>query len=133
MRRAGGRLLVALFLSACLVRAGSAQGDEGSGAPKTPPCLERPIVVAYLHQLQDQVMDRWSLPEDVPANQVVVIRLRLGEDGALLTYKLVSWTSRRIANSVELALAHSRPFGWIPDDATCLVGRSIEMQFENPY
>ena len=78
-------------------------------------------------------MDLWTVPEDSLANQAVVVRFRLAEDGSLLTYKLVSWTSRRIANSVELALAHSRPFGWIPDDATCLVGRSIEMQFENPY
>lgn len=133
MKRAGGRLAVALFLTACLARAASVQGDGGPDAPTAPPCLERPIVVAYLHHLQDQVMDRWSLPEDSLANQAVVVRFRLGEDGALLTYKLVSWTSRRIANSVELALAHSRPFGWIPDDATCLVGRSIEMRFENPY
>jgi hypothetical protein len=133
VKRAVGGPLAALFLTVYLLGGAQAQGEGRPEAPEAPSCLERPIVVVYLHRLQDQVMDRWTLPEDIPANQVVVVRLRLGEDGALLTYKLVSWTNRRIANSVELALAHSRPFGWIPDDATCLVGRSIEMQFENPY
>ena len=126
-----------LLLAACLLRAGSAEAD-GAGAsqadsPKAPSCLERPVAVVYLHDLQDQVMDLWTVPEDSPANQAVVVRFRLAEDGSLLTYKLVSWTSRRIAIAVELAVEHSGPFGPIPETATCLVGREVEMRFENPY
>jgi hypothetical protein len=126
MRWASKWLPTALAVIASLRCTGTALGDGERptvpAAPRASPCLERPIVVAYLHQLQDRVMDRWIVPEDTLANQAVVLRFRLSEDGSLLTYKLVSWTSRRIANSVELAVAHSGPFGSIPENATCLVG-----------
>jgi hypothetical protein len=103
-------------------------------SPQPPtPCLERPIVVAYLHHLQDQVMAYWIVPEDTLADQTVVVRFRLAEDGSLLTYERVSSTSQRVSNTVELAMQHSGPFGRIPWNATCIVGRGIEMRFENPY
>ena len=137
VRRQGPRLPAALTLAACLLRIGSVEaagaGPDPADAPTPPSCLERPVAVVYLHDLQDQVMDRWTVPEDSPANQAVVVRFRLAEDGSLLTYKLVSWTSRRIANAVELAMEQSGPFGPIPETATCLVGREVEMRFENPY
>jgi hypothetical protein len=122
--------------AALLLFAGDARsGEEGAPtiAPRSLPCFDRAIVVAYLHHLQDRVMEHWVIDEDSLADQRVVVRFRLADDGSLLTYKLVSWTSRRIANAADLAMRHAGPFGPIPDSATCVIGRSIEMQFENPY
>jgi hypothetical protein len=129
-----GRRLPAAALAAWLVFAAAAKADGADpGERPATACLERALVVVYLHQLQDHVMERWIVPEDSLADQTVVVRFRLAEDGSFLTYQLLSWTNRRIANSVELALANSGPFGWIPEDATCLVGRAVEMRFENPH
>jgi hypothetical protein len=122
----------AFALAAWLVVASVAKADGARPGERPPqPCLERALVVVYLHQLQDHVMERWVVPEDSLADQAVVVRFRLAEDGAFLTYRLLSWTNRRIANGVELALANSGPFGPIPKDATCLIGRAVEMRFEN--
>lgn len=128
-------------LAAAIVFAGgSAAGDAGrppgaaaAEAGAATPCLERPIVVVYLDRLQDRVMKYWVVPEDSLLNQTVVVRFRLAADGSFTRTELVSATSSRIANSVELAIRYAGPFGLIPDGARCLVGRSIEMQFENPY
>lgn len=124
-------------LTTALAGAGGARADSGATADPPPqtstPCLERAIVVAYLHHLQDQVMAYWVVPEDTLTDQAVVVRFRLAEDGSLLTYEQISSTSQRVANTVELAMQHSGPFGRIPWDATCIIGRAIDMHFENPY
>ena len=120
-----------------LTGAGGIQTVSGAAAGPAPQqptsCLERPIVVAYLHHLQDQVMAYWIVPEDTLTDQAVVVRFRLAEDGSLLTYVQLSSTSQRVANTVELAMHNSGPFGRIPWNATCIIGRGIEMRFENPY
>jgi len=126
----------ALLLSAALLTVTPARSDDTRNEAVVPPpssCFDRPIVVAYLHLLQDQVMRRWVIDEDSASDQQVVVHFRLAEDGSLLTYKLVSWTSRRIADAADLAIRHAGPFGPIPESATCVIGRSIEMQFENPF
>jgi hypothetical protein len=137
MKPPGARQAAAFVLGASLLGALAARAEDvpraAPDAGDVVPCLERSIVVAYLHILQDRVIDFWGVPEDSLANQEVVVRFRLAETGTLLTYKLVSWTSRRIANSVELAIAHAKPFGPIPEAASCLVGRAVEMRFENPF
>jgi hypothetical protein len=127
----------ALALAALQAGPGGADaGADPNAEPAARPpaaCLERPIVVGYLHHLQDDVMDRWVVPDDTASDQAVVVRFRLAEDGTFLTYKLVSSTSHRLANSVELAVRHAGPFGPVPESATCVIGRPIEMRFENPY
>jgi hypothetical protein len=125
-------VLAAAVTGAGVVRA-SSEATAGAATSRPTACLERPIVVAYLHHLQDRVMARWVVPEDTPTDQTVVVRFRLAEDGSLLTYAMLSATSQRVANTVELAMQHSGPFGRIPENATCVVGRAIDMRFENPY
>jgi len=124
-------------LATGLMGASGIQTDSGTTAETAPQqstsCLERPIVVAYLLHLEDQVMAYWVVPEDSLTDQAVVVRFRLAEDGSLLTYEQLSSTSQRVANTVELAMQHSGPFGRIPWNATCIIGRGIEMRFENPY
>jgi len=122
--------------AASLLLAAPARADLDERRPVAlppTPCFDRPIVVAYFHHLEDRVMDRWADDGDSAANQRVVVRFRLDERGALMTYKLVSFTSRRVANAADLAIRHASPFGPVPEAATCIVGRSIELQFENPY
>jgi len=125
-------------LGACaLLAAAAALADDVEPPPShgdpAIPCLERAIVVAYLHHFQDQIMQRWVVPEDSLADQTVVVRFRLEEDGRLKSWKLQSWSNRRLANSVELAFRHAQPALPIPDRAACLIGRAIDIRFENPY
>ncbi|MBW2286670.1 MAG: hypothetical protein JRG90_02495 [Deltaproteobacteria bacterium] len=103
------------------------------GKITTIPCFERAAAVAYLHRFQDQIMLRWVIPEDTISDQMVAVRFRLSEDGNVAAWKLLSWTNRRIANSVELAFRHATSPGPIPEPAICLVDRMVEMHFENPY
>jgi len=131
---------IAIAGALLLALAGTARADAGPEAgpvapadPPPRPCFERPIVVAYFHHLQDRVMDHWADDGDLVANQRVVVRFRIDERGALLTYKLVSWTSQRVANAADLAIRHAAPFGPVPASATCIVGRAIELQFDNPF
>ena len=136
MTRAVRSRTLRILCLACVLAA-AAQADEDAephpGGNTTPACLERAVVVAYLHHFQDQVMRRWVLPDDTLADQAVVVRFRLAGDGSLLSWKLRSWTNRRIANSVELAFRHAESAGPIPEPAACLIGRAIEIHFENPY
>ena len=125
------------ILLAASVFATAPNADEHAG-PVTgeiamPPCLERAAAVAYLHRFQDQVMLHWVIPEDTISDQTVAVRFRLSKDGNVVAWKLRSWTSRRIANSVELAFRHATSAGPIPEPAACLVDRMVEMHFENPY
>jgi hypothetical protein len=73
------------------------------------------------------------VPEDTLGDQSVVVRFRLTDAGQLKSWKLVSWTNRRLANSVELAFQHARLSMSIPERAACLIGRPIDIRFENPY
>ena len=132
MRPAAFVRIAALAWLACVLGA-SAHAQAPTKDRSDPPCLERPIVVAYLHALQDQIMQRWVMPEDSLADQTVVVRFEVAQDGRLRSWKLVSTTNRRIANSVELAFDHAEPIGPVPERAACLVDRAIEMRFENPY
>ncbi len=95
-------------------------------------CLLKPDVMRYLHAVEDRIMDAWGLPLDGLANQEVVVRLRLEGDGSLAHYKVVSWTNRRLAYSVALALRAAAPFQPIPAGSECLIGRPILTTFRNP-
>ena len=95
-------------------------------------CLLKPAVMCYLHAIEDRIMDEWGLPLDGLANQEVVVRLRLQGDGSLAHYKVVSWTNRRLAHSVALALQAASPFQPVPVGSECLVGRPILTTFRNP-
>lgn len=135
MRIRFARVAIGFLSAGCFLAAGNARGggdEESENIRILSGCFDRPIVVAYLHHLQDRVMKHWVVDGDSASDQRVVVRFRLAEDGSLLTYKLVSWTSQRIANAADLAMRHAGPFGPVPESATCVVGRSIEIQFENP-
>jgi hypothetical protein len=95
-------------------------------------CLMKPTVVRYLHAVEDQIMDAWGLPPDGLANHEVVVRLRLESDGSLAHYKVISWTSQRLATSVAAALMVAAPFGPVPAGSECLVGIPILTTFRNP-
>jgi hypothetical protein len=95
-------------------------------------CLSRETVVRYLHGVQDRILDAWKLPPDGLADREVVLRLRIDGDGMLLTYELVSFSDRRLAQSVKYAVMLASPFPPIPSEARCVSGRSIVTTFSNP-
>jgi hypothetical protein len=130
------RTLIPVLVAAS-VFAGAASAAESSEAIpveiSAPPCLERAAAVAYLHRFQDQIMQRWVIPGDTLADQTVAVRFRFAEDGKLADWKLHFWSNRRVADSVERAFRHATSAGPIPESAACLIGRLVEMHFENPY
>ncbi len=95
-------------------------------------CLLKPSVMRYLHAVEDRILDVWGLPPDGLANHEVVVRLRLNEDGSLAHYKVVSWSSRRLAYSVAAALVSAAPFRRVPTGSECLIGIPILTTFRNP-
>ncbi len=97
-----------------------------------PECLYREPVVEYLERVQGLIFQTWALPSDMLANREVVIRLRIDADGMLLAYELVSFSDRRLAQSVKHAVMRASPFPPVPRDATCVVGQSIQTTFSNP-
>ena len=95
-------------------------------------CLAREPVARYLHDVQDRILDAWKLPPDGLADREVVLRLRIDADGMLLAYELVSFSDRRLAQSVKYAVMLASPFAPIPKGASCIAGRSIVTTFANP-
>jgi len=125
-------VLLAAGVFASQARADTAD-EAASGELREIPCLERAVVVSYLHRFQDQIMKYWVIPEDTLTDQTIAVRFRLAEDGNVADWKLHSWTSHRVANTVELAFRSATSPGPVPEPAACLIGRMVEMHFENPY
>ncbi len=123
-----GRGLGALVLALAL--AGGPPVARGDDLDRE--CIELPIVVVYLHHVQDQVLDYWVLPDDSPADHEVVVRLRLAENGALLEHQILSATHARLSRSVDLAVRGAAPFTPRPEGAECLIRRAIITTFRNP-
>jgi len=130
-RRAGALATALVLLGGA---APGARADSAAPEPDSrPACLERPMVVVYLNHLQDRIMEYWVVPEDSLTDQEVVVRFQLAADGSFMRTQLVSSTNTRIANGVELALRYAGPFGIVPPEAECIIGRPIEIHFQNPY
>ncbi len=60
------------------------------------------------------------------------MRLAFARDGTLVRYAVASFSSHRLAHSVEQALQQAGPFAEIPPEARCLLGRTIVTTFRNP-
>jgi TonB family protein len=97
-----------------------------------PECVLRPAVHHYLHEVQDRILDGWSLPEDGLANREVVVQLQIEADGSLRKARIVSASDRRLARSVSFAVQQAAPFAPVPPGAECLVGLPIRTTFRNP-
>jgi hypothetical protein len=95
-------------------------------------CFRRAASTVYLHHVEDRILDAWALPEDGLANRSVVLRLRIDAEGLLRTYELVSFSDGRLAQSVKRAVMLASPFGPVPGEAACLIGRDILTTFGNP-
>jgi hypothetical protein len=128
-RRGRKRLAVGLALVVAVALPGAASGDPDADAD----CLTRDPVVRYLHRVQDRILDAWELPPDGVADREVVLRLRIDADGMLLGYELVSFSERRLAQSVKYAVMLASPFPPIPGEAHCATGRPIVTTFTNPH
>jgi len=115
-----------LGLAGALPIAASSDPDPDSD------CLTREPVVLYLHRVQDRILDAWELPPDGVADREVVLQLRIDADGMLLAYELVSFSDRRLAQSVKYAVMLASPFPPIPSEAACVTGRPIVTTFSNP-
>jgi hypothetical protein len=95
-------------------------------------CLLEPVASRYVARVQDRILDGWELPEDGMAGREVEVVLVLAADGSLASARLVASTDTRLARSVAVAILVAQPFGPIPPEASCLVGRPILTTFRNP-
>lgn len=130
LRGLGPRKRVAVWLALAL--AGAPPTAAASEHEVAAECLARKPVVRYLHDVQDRILAAWKLPPDGLANREVVLRLRIDADGMLLAYELVSFSDRRLAQSVKYAVMLASPFPPIPSEARCVRGRAIVTTFSNP-
>lgn len=130
MRDRGGLKGLAVGLVLVLVSAPPAESDSPEADAE---CLTREPVVRYLEGVQDRILDAWELPPDGLADREVVLRLRIDADGTLLSYELVSFSDRRLAQSVKYAVMLASPFPPIPSEARCARGLPIVTTFSNPH
>lgn len=131
-------LATGVALASTLVLAGPLRAQlaidagESDAASDGADCFRRAASTVYLHHVEDRILDAWVLPEDGLANRSVVLRLRVDADGLMRTYELVSFSDGRLAQSVKRAVMLASPFGAVPSDAACLIGRDILTTFGNP-
>lgn len=131
MHGAGSGKRLAVWLALAL--AGAPVTASSSNPEADAECLTQEPVVRYLHAVQDRILDAWELPPDGLADREVVLRLRIDGDGMLLAYELVSFSDRRLAQSVKYAVMLASPFPPIPSEARCVTGRPIVTTFSNPH
>lgn len=123
--------MAAARAAALALAAFSLAGSAGAESPAD--CFDRAMVTVYVHHLQDRVMAWWGIPPDTMADREVIVALWLDGEGGLVHHELVSSTNRRLASSVEVALEHAAPFGPVPEEAACLIGKKLVLKFENPH
>jgi hypothetical protein len=99
----------------------------------TAECVGREESRAYLAAFSEKTYAAWTLPDGIPANQCVKLRVSFSSDGALAGEPTVLLsTDDALRNSGLQALRVSTPFEPLPAGAGCLAGRELTMLFRNP-
>jgi len=94
----------------------------GDGAPD---CLQ-----AYMAEIQDRTLARWSLPPGV-ADQQVTLRFAVDVAGSATSVQLIKATDNSLGASAIDAMRAASPFPPMPDRARCLAQRTIRATFSS--
>jgi len=100
------------------------QGTEIGGGSAD--CRDRAEVKAYLAQLKDRTLARWTSPHDVPDGELTAtLRWKLDVGGSVSQATLLNSADPRLGSSVVDALRSASPFAPMSDRVRCLAGEPI--------
>jgi TonB family protein len=110
---------------------GSGTGT-GTGGSSSSSCIARPEVQAYMGDLKDRTIERWTLPPGLEKNQEVVVRFQLDVAGSATRISVVRASDNALGASAVDALRTASPYPPLPDRVRCLARSPITATFTNP-
>ena len=114
------------------VGTGNLRGD-GRGTTlggDTSDCDERPEVKAYMAQIRERTLSRWSPPHDAPTgNTQATLSWQLDVGGSASDVQLVSARDKKVGATVVDALRSASPFPPMNDRVRCLAERRVKGTF----
>ena len=107
---------------------GSGEGTTLGG--DTSDCDARPEVRAYMSQLKERTLSRWSPPPDAPGGTTqATLRWQLDVGGSASSVELVSSRDKKVGATVVEALRSASPFPPMNDRVRCLAERRVTGTF----
>ena len=113
-------------------------GSGGTGSSllgssgKARDCLDQPVVLSYLGDVEKRILDRWNLPPGVQSDQNVTLRFELDVAGSATSVSVVRASDNALGASGIDALRAAAPFPPMPEEARCLARIPIKATFSNP-
>jgi hypothetical protein len=113
---------------------GNLSGPGGTGTGIVPDgagtdCLKRPEVNAYMADIKERLISRWSLPYGIE-NSRVTLRFAIDVAGSASSIQLVKGDNAIGASAID-AMRASSPFPPMPDRARCLANKNIVATFSS--
>jgi len=107
---------------------GSGEGTTLGG--DTSDCDARPEVRAYMSQLKERTLSRWSPPPDAPGGtSQATLRWQLDVGGSASSVELLSSRDKKVGATVVDALRSASPFPPMNDRVRCLAERRVTGTF----
>jgi len=111
---------------------GNLRGGGGNGTGlllggAAPDCLKRSEVKAYVEQIKQRVLSRWSLPYAVK-DAKVQLQFRVDAAGSATGIEFVGGDNALGASAID-AMRSASPFPALPDRARCLTNKKITATF----
>ncbi|MBW2384924.1 MAG: TonB C-terminal domain-containing protein [Deltaproteobacteria bacterium] len=110
---------------------GAGTGGQG-GAEGIVRCLESLHVQRYQEMMKQRTDARWRVPQDVPGDARVILRLSLDVAGVARNVEVVSADTERLGASAMRALLSASPFPPMDGANRCLADKRIKMTFTVP-
>jgi TonB family protein len=113
---------------------GHLSGPGGTGTGLLPDgagtdCLKRPEVSAYMADIKERLIKRWSLPYGIE-NSRVTLRFAIDVAGSPSSIELVKGDNAIGASAID-AMRAASPFPPMPDRARCLANKNIVATFSS--
>jgi hypothetical protein len=95
-------------------------------------CLESAHVQRYQEMMKERTDARWRVPQDVPSDAKVILRLSLDVAGVARDVAVVSADTELLGDSAMRALLSASPFPPMDQTNRCLADKRIKMTFTVP-
>ncbi|CAG0998225.1 hypothetical protein MYXO_02832 [Myxococcaceae bacterium] len=116
---------------------GNLQGDGGTGAGQGggggggPGCTESAEAKAYLEEVRQRMLARWTLPDGIAGDQTVRIRFKLDAAGSVVAADVLGGGDPRLNASAVDALRSASPFPPMSDRVRCMAGQALVGSYKN--
>jgi TonB family protein len=114
------------------LRGDGGNGTGGDGGGSFDDCVGRPEVQQYMKQVESRMYQRWSLPNDAPTGQKVLLNFTLDASGSVMSAGLKQASDPAIGQSAVEALRAAAPFAAMPDRVRCLARHALIGTFTVP-